>query len=98
MPDLTIASAIPRTSSALTLQPNLFQVFHPMGGVSARPLDTELSCASTAALSDNAKTIKINNLLFISVGPLSVAIKCTHSYQNIVWDGSTRFDNPGLRF
>src|SRR5258706_7179639 len=33
MPDFPIASAICRIMSSLTLQPNLFQLFHPMGGV-----------------------------------------------------------------
>src|SRR5215467_9331902 len=46
MPDFTIASAMPRTSSSLTLHANLFQVFQPMGGVSARPLETDVSCAN----------------------------------------------------
>src|SRR5258706_13865692 len=36
MPDFTIASAICRIMSSLTLQPNLFQLFHPMGGVRTR--------------------------------------------------------------
>src|SRR6202008_4920434 len=36
MPDFTSASAIPLIMSSLTLQPNLFQLFQPMGGVSAR--------------------------------------------------------------
>ena len=36
MPDLTMASAISRIMSSLTLHPNLFQLFQPMGGVAAR--------------------------------------------------------------
>src|SRR5713101_6552802 len=98
MPDFTMASAMLRTNSSLTLQPNLFQVFHPMGGVRARPLDTAFSCASAALFSDSAKKMEKNNFLFMSVGLGSDARKCTHFYQNIVRDGSTRFDNPGLRF
>jgi hypothetical protein len=30
------------TNSSLTLQPNLFQLFHPIGGVSAKPLSKAL--------------------------------------------------------
>src|SRR6266568_6347358 len=63
IPDLTIASAIPRTSSSLTLQANLFQVFHPMGGVSAWPFETGFSCANTDAAND--KNRKIASCLFI---------------------------------
>src|SRR5579863_833263 len=37
MPLLTIASAIDLIRSSLTLQPNLFQLFQPIGGVSASP-------------------------------------------------------------
>jgi hypothetical protein len=42
MPDLTIASAILRIMSSLTLQANLFHEFQPMGGVRARVLATEV--------------------------------------------------------
>src|SRR5579859_5229727 len=35
MPVVTTASAISRISLSLTLQPNLFQLFQPMGGVAA---------------------------------------------------------------
>src|SRR5262249_50538459 len=35
MPEATIASAASRMSFSLTSQPNLFQLFQPMGGVSA---------------------------------------------------------------
>src|SRR5208282_6442141 len=46
MPDLTTASAIFLIISSLTLQPNLFHEFHPMGGVSARLADRDaLPCA-----------------------------------------------------
>src|SRR5579863_5772723 len=70
MPDLTMASAMPRTSSSLTLQPNLFQVFHPMGGVSAKPLETALGCARPAALNDETIRIRESNFLDIFVAPL----------------------------
>ncbi len=35
-----MASAIPRIRLSLTLQPKRFQLFHPMGGVRASPLET----------------------------------------------------------
>lgn len=35
MPDETMASAISLMRVSLTLQPNLFQLFHPIGGVAA---------------------------------------------------------------
>src|SRR5277367_4619506 len=38
MPDFTIASAVCRMRSSLTLHANLFQLFHPIGGVGARLL------------------------------------------------------------
>jgi hypothetical protein len=37
MPEETIASAVSRTSDSETLQPNLFQLFQPIGGVFASP-------------------------------------------------------------
>src|ERR1039457_3971263 len=39
MPDLTIPSAISRTIWSLTRLLKLFQLFQPIGGVLARPLD-----------------------------------------------------------
>src|SRR5882672_1106020 len=38
MPEATIASAAPRIRCSFTLQPKRFQLFQPIGGVSARPL------------------------------------------------------------
>src|SRR5437773_9281589 len=38
MPLLTMESTMPRMRVSLTLQPKLFQLFQPMGGVRARPL------------------------------------------------------------
>src|SRR5437868_12707745 len=35
MPDLTMASVMDLIRSSLTLQPNLFQLFQPIGGVGA---------------------------------------------------------------
>ena len=37
MPDDTIASAVSRISCSSMRQPNLFQLFQPIGGVGARP-------------------------------------------------------------
>src|SRR6476620_9637427 len=66
MPDLTIASAMPRTSSSLTLQANLFQVFQPIGGVRARPLDTS-DCANETAVSSEHKAARRKESFFIVV-------------------------------
>src|SRR5215471_8958420 len=49
MPDFTTASAMLLIMSSLTLQPNLFQEFQPMGGVTARFADGDvISCADDA--------------------------------------------------
>src|SRR5690348_17230952 len=50
MPELTIASAVLRTTCSLTLQANLFQLFQPIGGVSASPFGALLttSCVVSA--------------------------------------------------
>src|SRR5690242_12575745 len=37
MPDETMASAICRINVSLILHPNVFQLFHPIGGVRATP-------------------------------------------------------------
>src|SRR5690349_6095293 len=66
IPDETIASAAPFTRSSLTLQPNLFQVFHPIGGVSAKPLDGGV-CAKVMA-ETNAETMANNDsTLFMNI-------------------------------
>src|SRR5260370_29414866 len=52
MPLLTMASAISRMSLSLTLHPNLFQLFHPIGGVSASDAD---ACAEAAGASSVAE-------------------------------------------
>src|SRR5882757_1548235 len=52
MPLLTTASAISRMSLSLTLHPNLFQLFHPIGGVGARDADV---CADVAGARRVAK-------------------------------------------
>src|SRR6266576_2836747 len=56
MPDFTIASAIDLIMSSLTLQANLFQLFHPMGGVSAS-LEEMLSWAVSGIASENSVNI-----------------------------------------
>ena len=48
MPLLTIASAICRISVSLMLQPNVFQVFQPIGGVRATPFSS--ACALGALM------------------------------------------------
>src|ERR1700685_4604053 len=61
MPDFTTASAMFLIISSLTLQPNLFQEFQPMGGVRARFAEgVALSCCATEfAASSEAKKHKI---------------------------------------
>src|ERR1043165_6063094 len=49
MPLVTIASAISLISFSLTLQPNLFQLFQPIGGVLARPLSCPLALVQQQA-------------------------------------------------
>src|SRR5438132_6588421 len=53
MPELTMMSAVCWTRDAETLQPNEFQSFQPIGGVSARPLpsaDAGVAVARPAAV------------------------------------------------
>src|SRR5437016_6301453 len=62
MPDFTMESAAPRISSSLTLHPNLFQVFQPMGGVRARLVDGDLfSWAEITVDSSNNKVARANS-------------------------------------
>src|ERR1043166_8918692 len=56
MPLVTIASAISLMSFSLTLQPNLFQLFQPIGGVLARPLSSALTFATENMRSRAAST------------------------------------------
>src|SRR5579864_6595828 len=60
MPDFSMPSAIARIRSSLTLQANLFQLFQPMGGVSARLADGEEFCEETwvHAMSERKMTAK----------------------------------------
>jgi hypothetical protein len=60
MPDLIMASAVPRIISSLTLQPNLFHEFHPMGGVRAKAGEgTLFSCANEPVMSSQTEKEKI---------------------------------------
>ena len=54
MPLAAIASAISRMSFALTSQPKWFQLFHPIGGVRARPLSWR--AAVRVAATESAET------------------------------------------
>src|ERR1700756_4036097 len=47
MPDFTMPSAMLLIRSSLTLQANLFQLFHPMGGVRARFAEGAEFCAQS---------------------------------------------------
>src|SRR6266550_4282898 len=70
MPDVTMASAIPRIISSLTLQPNLFQLFQPMGGVSARLAETEeWSCAKQGTAHSSANSQHVSVFMALSVLP-----------------------------
>ena len=55
---LTIASAIRRISVSLMLQPNVFQLFQPIGGVRATPLSSACAAGAprTARLPDSRST------------------------------------------
>src|SRR3954466_7062063 len=62
MPEATIASAVSRINASLTLQPNLFQLFHPIGGVWA-------SCSNfwPSALMEQRQMMKRRMIRFIGV-------------------------------
>src|SRR5438093_1025625 len=69
MPDFTRASAMLLIMSSLTLQPNLFQEFQPMGGVSARPVEGELGCcAERVATIKRLKTMAITERIVFMQG------------------------------
>src|SRR5215831_2974002 len=57
----TIASAMDLIISSLTLQPNLFQLFQPIGGVSATPLSQAFATGEKAKRKIVAK--KMENIL-----------------------------------
>src|SRR5450830_378816 len=55
MPDATSASAVSRISSSSMLQPKLFQLFQPIGGVGARlPIDESAAAAWAGAVGGEA--------------------------------------------
>src|SRR4051812_47411293 len=64
MPELTIASALSRTICSFTLQANLFQLFQPIGGVSARPLGAlfTTSCVVSAATAEENPAIAATHI------------------------------------
>src|SRR5512142_1908768 len=57
MPLLTMASATLLIRLSLMLQPNLFQLFQPMGGVRARPLSSARAGAAEASRSPAARDV-----------------------------------------
>ena len=70
MPDFTIASAIDLIMSSLTLQANLFQLFHPIGGVRAslaEMLSSAIRGVATSVSANNARTARFDDMVF-SVG------------------------------
>src|SRR5258708_2753861 len=78
MPLLAIASAVSRTTFSLSpLQANLFQLFHPMGGVLARPLSSaspEETAIAKNMITNNIRTAeKPKRIVLI---PFHIA-KCT---------------------
>src|SRR5881227_3843720 len=48
MPELTIASAVSRMRRSLMSQWNRFQLFHPIGGVGAKPAAAPRTAGATA--------------------------------------------------
>src|SRR5947209_4483869 len=78
MPLETIASAVCRTVCSFTLHANLFQLFQPIGGVSASPLGALftvscLDCADsdvgTSAIRDNQSSARFIHLSLASRPP-----------------------------
>jgi hypothetical protein len=57
-----MASAVWRIKSSLTLQPNLFQLFHPIGGVRANPA----SCPNNAGAAFKKMKAKRVNVLVLT--------------------------------
>src|SRR6478672_7750269 len=55
MPLPTMASAMPLIMSSLTLQPNLFQLFQPIGGVRASPLSQARASGTLVATSPSSR-------------------------------------------
>src|SRR5260221_9994937 len=73
MPLATMPSAMDLSRSSLTLQPNLFQLFHPMGGVRATPL-SQARASSTekrkaSAQARERRTMREQVSVFIAIPP-----------------------------
>src|SRR5579863_3247185 len=62
MPDFTIASAVCLMRSSLTSHANLFQLFHPIGGVGANAE----SCATTWEAEVNRTTPRKNKMIVLT--------------------------------
>src|SRR5215813_2871233 len=56
MPEATIASAVARTVSSFTLHANLFQLFQPIGGVSASPFGPLLTASCVVSARAGARS------------------------------------------
>src|SRR6266403_4798261 len=61
MPVLTTASAISRISLSLTSHPNLFQLFHPIGGVAATVADCASAVRGDVVLTNRASDVSKRN-------------------------------------
>src|SRR3954471_23890243 len=94
MPDLTIASAMPRTSSSLTLHPNLFQVFHPIGGVRASPFEVSDCASETAVNSEHRVADRHKSFLILLVERQQTVVS-----EKCVWQAKAfnRRDRRGTR-
>src|SRR5947199_9985360 len=77
MPEATIASAVARTVCSFTLQANLFQLFQPIGGVSASPFAALLttSCVVSASAGEERAAIVANQ----TNGPIAYFIHPPHN-------------------
>src|SRR5215813_3320524 len=71
MPLETMPSAMDLIRASLTLQPNLFQEFQPMGGVRARPLSSarEVSARERKARKSRNQASKATVNVFIDAPP-----------------------------
>ena len=74
MPVATIASAVSRMSFSLTSQPNLFQLFQPMGGVRASPSPATAGGAPAPRSTAAATTVfsRIVRMLSLPLAPARV--------------------------
>src|SRR5256884_875146 len=108
MPLLTTASAISRMSLSLTLQPNLFQLFQPIGGVGARDADV---CADVAGARRAAKApttrqarrarIKENHRKFIfprNIGYVTAYAESSTQRQKVRCYSTRQKNSPALAY